>query len=42
MHVHPEFRRLTFDAVMARYKVEKEEDLWVLPKWKHLCGVAEG
>lgn len=40
--VHPEFRRLAFDAVMARYKVENKADQWVLPKWRCLCGVAEG
>ena len=40
--VHPEFRRLAFDAVIARYKIESKEDGWVLPKWRRLCGIAEG
>jgi hypothetical protein len=41
-HVHPEFRRLAFDAVMTRYKAENREDNWVLPKWRCVCGVGEG
>ena len=42
LQVHPEFRELVFDAVIARYKEEDSSDPQRLRKWRELCGVTEG
>ena len=40
--VHPEFRKLILEAVMARYKAENLTNARRLPNWEELCSVVGG